>query len=115
MQKVKKYIKVRFLGIFIEMLERFVRVFSTVTICLNWEIISNAYSDAALLQETANRNLLFPVCQTLFQLDKNNLDRIVSCRFFPLRQETGWICKIHDRREIWDLKFISKTIIFQVL
>jgi hypothetical protein len=34
---------------------------------------------------------------SIWWLGKNNLDRIVSCRFFPLRQETGWIYKIHDR------------------
>jgi hypothetical protein len=89
MQIVKKHIKGRFINVFIEMMERLVRVFSAMTIYPNRGIISDAYSDAALLQETANRNPLFPVCQTLFQLGKNNLDRIVSCRFFPLRQETG--------------------------
>jgi hypothetical protein len=75
MQKIKKYIRGKFSGIFIEMFERFVRVFSAVTICPNREIISNAYSNAALLQETASGDLLAPVCQTLFQLGKNNLDR----------------------------------------
>jgi hypothetical protein len=69
------YIKGIFSGIFTEMLERIVRVFSTVTIYPNREIISTAYSNAALWQETANRSPLFPVCQTLFQLGKNNLDR----------------------------------------
>jgi hypothetical protein len=70
------YIKGIFSGIFTEMLERIVRVFSTVTICPNREIISTAYINVALWQETANRNPLFPVCQTLFQLGKNNLDRL---------------------------------------
>jgi hypothetical protein len=28
---------------------------------------------------------------SIWWLGKNNLDRIVSCRFFPLWQETGWI------------------------
>jgi hypothetical protein len=98
MQIVKKHIKRRFLNVFIEMVERLVCIFSVMTIYPSRGIISDTYSEAALLQETANRNLLFSVCQTLFQLGKNNLDRIVSCRFFPLRQETGWICKIHDRQ-----------------
>ncbi|MDR1225170.1 MAG: hypothetical protein LBL07_20165 [Tannerella sp.] len=69
------YIKEIFSGIFIEMLERLVRLFSTVTICPNRETLSTAYSDVALLQETASKDPLAPVCQTLFQLGKNNLDR----------------------------------------
>jgi hypothetical protein len=77
------YIRGIFSGIFIEMLERLVRLFSTVMVCPNREIISNTYSDVALLQKIAGRDLFAPVCQTLFQLGKNNLDRMVSCCFFP--------------------------------
>jgi hypothetical protein len=54
MRKVNEYIRGRFLYLLIETVERFVREFSAVTICVNWGIISNTYSDAALLQETAN-------------------------------------------------------------
>jgi hypothetical protein len=74
MQTVKRHIKRRLLGIFTGMPEMFVHEFSVVTICPNREIISNAYGDAVLLQKTANRGPL-PICQTIFQLDKNNLDR----------------------------------------
>jgi hypothetical protein len=60
MQIVKKHIKGRFLNLFIEIVERLVRIFSVVTIYPTREIISNAYSDVALLQETANMDSLFP-------------------------------------------------------
>jgi hypothetical protein len=45
-------------------------------ICPNRGILSTAYSDVALLQERRNGCPHAPVCQTLFQLGKNNLDRL---------------------------------------
>ncbi|MDR0682814.1 MAG: hypothetical protein LBG15_13360 [Dysgonamonadaceae bacterium] len=78
----------RFLDIFIETVKRLVRVFSGVPVCPNpnRRIFSNTYSDAALLQETANGDPLSPVCQTLFQLGKNNLDRFGN---LPVASDTG--------------------------
>jgi hypothetical protein len=75
MWKVKGYIRGRFLDIFIEMAERFIREFPAVTLCPNRRAILAVYSDAALLQETENGVPHSPICQTLLQLGKNNLDR----------------------------------------
>jgi hypothetical protein len=75
----------RLLSIFIEMFRSFVLCMFGKKDLLQSGIILKTYNDAALLSAIPNGKLRTPICKTLFQLGKNNLDTFGGCqKFFPV-------------------------------
>jgi hypothetical protein len=103
-----KQMKNRLLSIFVKMFRCFTHVcqqgFASIRIFLNTiqyntiqyntiqyntiqynTIQYNTHNDAALLSAIPNGELRTPICKTLFQLGKNNLDTFGGCqKFFPV-------------------------------
>jgi hypothetical protein len=85
-EEIEKIIN-RLLSIFIEMFRSFVLCMFGKKDLLQFEIINikKTHNDAALLLAIQNGELRTPICKTLFQLGKNNLDTFGGCqKFFPV-------------------------------